>query len=150
MINTCHHLDLPEERERIEKAGGFIQLNQLKPYLPSVLRVFANKEGTRGGLTMSRSIGDLLIHRFGVSSDPSKEIVQFTQEQEGSIVYILLGSDGLLSYIQKDEVIDCFKNIENVGESLETALSLAQQGLLQMTKGKYADDTSGIVIAFHL
>lgn len=98
---------------------------------------------------MSRSIGDVLIHRFGVSSTPSLQSLQM-EEFAHSTVYIVIGSDGLLSYANKEEVIDHLTKTIPISEALNQTLSFAQQKTLEITSGKYADDTSGILISFDL
>ncbi|KAK8833112.1 hypothetical protein WA577_002727 [Blastocystis sp. JDR] len=80
-INIIHSPLLPEEKCRIEKCNGTVSEHNIAPYLPHVPRVFANKECTRGGLAMSRSIGDQLIHRYGVISEPTDETVVFSREK---------------------------------------------------------------------
>ena len=145
-INCIHSLDDIEEKERIEQSGGFIASNQLKPYLPLVSRVYANAEHTRGGLTMSRSIGDQRIHKYGVISTPTLEKINL-HEYPGE-KHLFLGSDGFLSYTDKTKILLHFNNANDLSDNLASALSFAFHTLLNRTNGKYADDTSGIVLRF--
>lgn len=150
-INRNHTLHDSEERIRIENAGGTICDHKLASYLPSVLRVFGNKECTRGGLAMSRSIGDQLIHRYGVISTPSNEIVDFNKDSyKNHTIFVFLGSDGFLSYVSKESIASFFTDASGVSSSLQSALEYAQTSLLKETNHKYADDTSGVVLAFTL
>ena len=147
-INIIHSPLLPEEKSRIEKCNGTVSEHNIAPYLPFVARVFANKECTRGGLAMSRSIGDQLIHRYGVISDPTNETVVFSRAKyAGYRVLLLFGSDGFLSYLDRDRLIhDYFVDVP-LEQSLPTALQSAHDHLLQQTQHKYADDASGIALS---
>lgn len=147
-INQTHSLTAVEEQQRIEKSGGFVSVYQIVPYVPAIPRVFANKECTRGGLAMSRSIGDELIHRYGVISDPTFEVLDFQQSANHDVI-LLFGSDGFLSYMEKSEIGGYFKSGENLGNCLSHALQAAQTHLLELTGKKYADDTSGVAVCLY-
>lgn len=100
---------------------------------------------------MSRSIGDQLIHRFGVISTPSNEIVDFNKDSyKNHTIFIFLGSDGFLSYVSKESIASFFTDASGVSSFLQSALEYAQTSLLKETNHKYADDTSGVVLAFTL
>lgn len=147
-INAAHSLTTVEEQQRIIESGGVISNYQVAPYVPSVPRVFANKECTRGGLAMSRSLGDQLIHRFGVISDPTFEVLDFADSRSEEMI-LLFGSDGFLAYADKNEVASFFLNTTGLENSLSLALHYAQTYLLGLTQQKYADDTSGVAIVLH-
>lgn len=144
-INQTHSLAAAEEQQRIKKSGGIVSMYQLVPYVPPILRVFANTECTRGGLAMSRSIGDELIHRYGVISDPTFEILDFQQSANHDVI-LLFGSDGFLSYMEKSKIVGYFTSGEDLGDCLSHALHAAQTYLLESTGQKYADDTSGVAV----
>ena len=147
-INQTHSLTAAEEQQRIEKSGGIVSMYQIVPYVPPIPRVFANKECTRGGLAMSRSIGDELIHRYGVISDPTFEILDFQQSANHDVI-LLFGSDGFLSYMEKSKIVGYFKSGEDLGDCLSHALQAAQTYLLELTGKKYADDTSGVAVCLY-
>ena len=147
-INVIHSPLLPEEEKRIEASHGTVSEHNTAPFLPLVPRVFANKECTRGGLAMSRSIGDQLIHRYGVISTPTSEVVPFSKaEYEGCRILLLFGSDGFLSYLDKDEIVRSHFLGPSLVESLSSALQSAQAHLLERTQHKYADDASGVAVS---
>ena len=147
-INVIHSPLLPEEEKRIEASHGTVSEHNIAPFLPLVPRVFANKECTRGGLAMSRSIGDQLIHRYGVISTPTSEVVPFSKaEYEGCRILLLFGSDGFLSYLDKDEIVRSHFLGPSLVESLSSALQSAQAHLLERTQHKYADDASGVAVS---
>lgn len=152
-ISRIHNLTDPDEQSRILSCGGFIQVKKIHPAVPAVPRVFANAECTRGGLAMARSLGDQLIHKYGVISKPSVNVVSLTRREFGDCdILILLGSDGLLSYMDKKELLACFRHtsVSDIQSELQLACETAQNHLLRVTGNVYADDTSGIALHFRL
>ena len=152
-ISRIHNLTDPDEQARILSCGGFIQVTKIHPAVPAVPRVFANAECTRGGLAMARSLGDQLIHKYGVISTPSVNVVTLTRREYADCdVLILLGSDGLLSYMDKKELLACFRHSSgsDIQVELQRACETAQSHLLRVTGNVYADDTSGIAIHVRL
>ena len=152
-VSRIHNLTDPDEQARILSSGGFIQITKIHPAVPAVPRVFADAACTRGGLAMARSLGDQLIHKYGVISEPSVNVVRLTHEEFGDCdVLILLGSDGLLSYMDKRELLACFRhtNESDMETELQNACETAQKHLLRTTGNLYADDTSGIALNYRL
>ena len=151
ILSHIHSPSDPYEKARIESCGGHVEVMKIQPVVPAVPRVFADSKCTRGGLAMSRSIGDQLIHRFGVISDPSVNEVCLSDYSECNII-ILIGSDGLLGYMKKSDVLAFFQSDKksDLASELTTACQNAQNYLLQLTNFKYADDTSGIAVRLHL
>ena len=132
------------------EAGGYINSFQLRSYLPIVSRVFANRECTKGGLTMSRSIGDSLLHKYGITSIPTIDCITCDSTYKNCTFFIILGSDGFLSYVEKEQIVQFFQNNNSLTNSLDSSLQFAFNHLLKQTNNHYADDTSGIVFSFHL
>ena len=52
------------------------------------------------GLAMSRSLGDLVAHSIGVSSDP--EIIKYELKSEHK--FIVICSDGVTEFLSDDEI----------------------------------------------
>ena len=59
---------------------------------------------TYPGLSISRSLGDLLGHHIGVTSEPSVRIIYLSQNQ--SERYIALGTDGIWDNMGPEDVIE--------------------------------------------
>jgi integrin-linked kinase-associated serine/threonine phosphatase 2C len=105
-MSIDHKPNRPEEKERIEKNGGFIAIespNSMGPY-----RVYSkNDEGP--GLAVSRSFGDLFGHTVGVSHIPevSYKLLDDTD------MFIIIGSDGIWDVMNSAEVVGfIFEKIE--------------------------------------
>ena len=69
-------------------------MKQIHPAVPAVSRVYADVACTKGGLAMSRSLGDVNIHKYGVISTPSVKQIPLSR-YKGEIL-LLLGSDEVL------------------------------------------------------
>ena len=74
-----------------------LQSGDLKP------RVFVRGR-TYPGLSTTRSLGDLLAHHIGVTSEPSFKIVHISSEQ--SERFIALGTDGIWDNLTSEEVVE--------------------------------------------
>ena len=100
IISVIHKPDDPKESERIIEMGG-----EIHPYYdengiyegPS--RVYV-KNKTYPGLSLSRSIGDLIGEEVGIISEP--DIV--VKNIDSTCKYIVMGSDGLWDMIKPYDV----------------------------------------------
>jgi hypothetical protein len=71
-----------QERRRIEKAGGMVsQMRNREGRQVGPHRVFG-PSGTSPGLAMARSLGDLMAHQFGVSTEPTTYTRQLTSADQ--------------------------------------------------------------------
>lgn len=99
---------------------------------------------------MSRSIGDSLLHKYGISSIPTIDCITCDSTYQNCTLFIILGSDGFLSYVEKEQLVPFFQDTISITNSLDSSLQFAFNHLLKQTNNHYADDTSGIVFSFHL
>jgi len=91
VLTRDHKPDLPDERERIEKAGGRVVFDGYANH-----RVYA-KNARYPGLNMSRCLGDLLGHAdAGCSAVP--EVTDFALTPEHCV--LLLCSDGVWEFVK--------------------------------------------------
>lgn len=100
-LSTDHKPDQPEERKRILACGGHVGCRRVlvqgdgrtgpvsMPVGPC--RVWYQNRGETLGLAMSRSIGDTVVHRCGVSSEPEtfEHIIDSTDE------FLIIATDGV-------------------------------------------------------
>lgn len=150
-LNDVHSPLVLKERVRIDQYNGYVKSVKIHPAVPAVPRVFANKECTRGGLAMSRSIGDQRMHKFGISSDSETKRVCLS-DHCGKDILIIVGSDGLLEYVNKNVLISLFplESESELDSALTKACEKSQACQLKLTNGRYADDSSGIVVHLRL
>ena len=140
-LSKEHKLNILEEKERIEKLGGeILKINSNGPF-----RVF-EKGKNYPGLSMSRSIGDLIAKKLGVISEP--EIIE--NEINCDSLGCVIGSDGIWEFLSNDKVAevlsDCYNSFN--GEKI-CALKLSELSRKEFLRNNQnVDDTSVIVILF--
>ncbi|XP_002964123.2 probable protein phosphatase 2C 59 [Selaginella moellendorffii] len=88
-LSRDHHPEVPEERARIEAAGGRVV------FTGAVYRV-------DGALAMSRAIGDAEFKSHGVIATP--EFTEYSIAEAGAGSYLLLTSDGVFETMSNEEV----------------------------------------------
>jgi len=144
-LSEDHKPEMPNERKRIEKAGGTVA--QIGP----CYRV----DGW--GLNLSRAFGD--FHYKGrpdlepweqkVSAEPEIRTISL---EEGKDTYLALGCDGVFELLKNQDVIDFV--CENTRDGASTKLNTLVENLLDqcispnllVTQGKGGDNVSAIVI----
>lgn len=100
-LSRDHKPELIDEKKRIVAAGGRVdRIYGMGPY-----RVWF-KDGDYPGLAMSRSIGDTLAHKVGVSNIP--EIFEYNTSSVKPFA-IIVASDGVWEFMNNEQV----KNILN-------------------------------------
>jgi len=116
----------PKEAKRIADKGGRVIHD-------SIGRSMVNNR-----LAMSRSIGDLEMKKFGVSSRP--DLIQKTIKH-GKDQFLVLTSDGINFVMQDKEVLECINRCDC---SKEGAARLVDQALLYSCE----DNATAIVVPF--
>ena len=98
--------DLDDEMERIEKAGGIVQ------YVDGSSRViyFDENDVARGGLAISRALGDWDLSDYGVIPDPIVDVIDLKDitggTDDGKVqVFAVAASDGLLEFIDRSDFL---------------------------------------------
>merc|ERR1711865_1136704 len=95
-LTRDHKPDLPDERARIEKAGGRVVFDGYANH-----RVYA-KNGRYPGLNMSRCLGDLMGHAdAGCSAEP--EVSERKIDAEDHV--LLVCSDGVWEFMEPIEAV---------------------------------------------
>ena len=142
--------NLPDERERVEKAGGQV-------YAPSTgtSRVLYTdpESGMTSGLAMSRSIGDWEVGKLGVIPDPIVDIIDIEQvvndhsESDDDVcIFAVSATDGLMDFAKPEGIakVLAMSMYEKDGPHLLTALEqliyVAATGWERSKRGTYRDD----------
>jgi serine/threonine protein phosphatase PrpC len=118
-VGDDHRPDLERESRRILAAGG-----RIKPSNHGGPPRVWHSTQEMPGIMVSRSIGDVFAHGFGVSALPD---VYFKQV-EASDRYIILASDGLWDVFTPKDVGDHIQ-IDETGDSASIANSLLDDAL---------------------
>ena len=132
--------DVPEEKQRIEKAGGFVS----PPPEPGLsARVWLDNTYSQIGLAMARSIGDHAVAPVGVIAEPVVTSHEIQEDDD----FLILATDGVWEFIDSDEAVHI------VGEHLKDGATKACQKLIEVAaskwheeEGNYRDDITALVV----
>lgn len=114
-LSNDHKPDKPEERKRIISCGGHLGCRQVlvnqgnrgpvsMPVGPC--RVWYQHRGETLGLAMSRSLGDAIVHKYGVSADP--EAMEHTIDDHDD--FLILATDGIWDVVENNQAIQLIYN----------------------------------------
>jgi len=99
-LSVDHKPELPVEKKRIEKLGGRVDaIRGPRGQSLGPKRVWL-KNQEMPGLAMSRSIGDVLAHVVGVSTDP--EVMRFELAPQHK--FIVIASDGVWEFLSNEQI----------------------------------------------
>jgi serine/threonine protein phosphatase PrpC len=110
-----HKPDKPEERRRILSCGGHLGCRQVVVNQPGKgpvsvpvgpCRVWYQHMGETLGLAMSRSLGDSVVHRCGVSAEP--ETLEHTIDEYDE--FIVIATDGVWDVLDNNQVVQMVAN----------------------------------------
>jgi len=119
-ITVDHKCSVPEEAERIIKAGGKITKNRVQ-----------------GQLVLSRSLGDLYVKKYGVINLPDISINTI----DYNIKYVVIASDGIWDVVDEKTVLNMSKMKKNADDFCKDLVKLA-------IEKESKDNISCIVISF--
>lgn len=135
-LTVDHKPDIPEERKRIEAAGGAVIFDGFYNH-----RVF-KKGTTYPGLNMSRALGDVIGHKeAGISPVPDVNImsVNSAERKDGvKFLAVVLCSDGVWEFINDDMCAQMVCKFRNGGKIDPNA---AAEYLCQQSWDKWLEDT---------
>ena len=135
-LSEDHKPEVEEERARILQRGGVIapQTNSSGP-----LRVWLPGEQAPG-LAMTRSMGDTLASKIGVTSDPEIREIQLTSQDKA----LILASDGVWEVLSNEEVAGILKDCE--GNSAEYTAQRVVEEAVGRWDGRTVDDVTAVVV----
>lgn len=139
-LSRDHKPELNDEKKRIIAAGGRVdRIYGLGPF-----RVWF-KDADYPGLAMSRSIGDTLAHRIGVSNVP--EIIEFNI-QKSQPIGIILASDGVWEFMTNEQVKNIFMKYKDNHNALACAKEIVEKSRQIWRGTSFAIDDITCVVAF--
>ena len=138
-LSHDHKPILPEEKERIEQAGGRVFAMEYEDGYDGPARVWL-KDQDIPGLAMSRSLCDKVAHTVGVISTP--EVMERVLTEDDRVVVI--GSDGLWEFIPSDEVIQLIEDCEKPEDAVDRLCTISWKRWFDVEK--VVDDTTIIVV----
>jgi len=99
-VSIDHKPTREGEKERILAAGGKIERSMVDDKEVGPYRVWKAEEDIPG-IAITRSFGDLVAHKIGVSADP--EIT--SKDIDGDDKFIVMGSDGVWDVMSSAEAV---------------------------------------------
>ena len=114
-VSIDHKPDRPEERKRILGVGGHLGCRQVLVNQPGrgpvsmpvgPCRIWYQHRGETLGLAMSRSLGDLVVHKCGCSAEP--EIIEHLIDPSDE--FLVIATDGVWDVLDNSQVVQLVHN----------------------------------------
>lgn len=149
VLRTIDHTPfLEDEAQRIWKSNGEICTIEQKEGLESLHTDWRNGDTPRvwnvgmnlPGVAFTRSLGDEIAHKIGVTSCPETTIF----ELPNSKCAIVIGSDGISRYISEKDCMRMLNDFDDPEKASKELVSIATQRWAE--NGDYIDDITVIVI----
>ena len=133
-----------EEKERIEKAGGYIsQFIEEDGLQGGPYRVWVKGE-KYPGIAMSRSIGDHIAKGVGVICEPEINVFVINMFCK----YIVVASDGIWDFLSNDEVMDIVNPYFLSGDPEGATEELVKTATERWKKEEEVIDDITVVVSF--
>ena len=143
-LTEDHKPDNPEEKKRIEGAGGRVFAVEYEDGVDGPARVWL-KHMDVPGLAMSRSLGDAVAHKAGVISEPEFNEYRFQDSESHEDLILVIASDGLWEFMSNQEVIDIAANTDEPRYAVDRLIKEAHERW--MNEEQVVDDTT-VCVAF--
>ncbi len=141
-LTIDHKPDLPAEKARIQNKGGRVFAVEYDDGIDGPARVWLGHMDVPG-LAMSRSLGDVVAHSAGVSSEPEFFEYDFNQGRDDLI--LVMASDGLWEFMSDSEVMDISMSTTEPRFAVDQLIS--ESNSRWMKEEQVIDDTT-VCVAF--
>lgn len=157
-LSNDHKPDKPEERKRILSCGGHLGCRQVlvnqgnrgpvsMPVGPC--RVWYQHRGETLGLAMSRSLGDAIVHKVGVTAEP--EITDHAIDDHDE--FVILATDGVWDVVDNNHAVQMVQSIASRSANwspLEASNTICRFARSRWEKlSPMIDDITCIVVKIH-
>lgn len=133
---TDHKPEQPEEKERIERAGGTVRWDGYANH-----RVYAGNSESPG-MNMSRALGDDYGHQHaGITCDPTVSEFQLSSED-----LLCLCSDGVWEFLEPPAVLETCAMAGSLQVRAEKLTKRAWDSWIREENGQVVDDITAIVV----
>lgn len=139
-----HKPSVPEEKKRVEEMGCDVKITT---YDDGWVEERVNIKGRDyPGISMTRSLGDVLVKEFGVIAEP--EVVEWPLHEYKS-PYLFAASDGVWEFMSTEEVttilLESIAKGEDFSQGCKTVLSRAREAWRE-NEGIYCDDITMVLV----
>jgi serine/threonine protein phosphatase PrpC len=157
-LTNDHKPEKPEERKRILSCGGHLGCRQVMVNQPGrgpmsmpvgPCRVWYQYRGDTLGLAMSRSLGDSIVHRCGVTCEP--ELLEHAIEENDE--FIIIATDGVWDVVDSNQAVQLIQNFWSKNGNWST--SEASNWLCKFARSRWEklapmiDDITCVIIRLH-
>lgn len=138
-LSKDHKPDSHSERERIARAGGFVEPTMIGNTFQGPSRVWRRRQ-VDGGLAISRSIGDTALESSGVV--PKPDVIKQTVGPADK--FVVMASDGVWDQLTNDQVVA----IASMHDDPRVASSaIVKEARRRWERdGAYVDDITALVL----
>lgn len=145
LLNPPHNFESHGERARVESVGGrIVRFEDPDDKFIGPYRVFLPDKPIPG-LSMSRSIGDVVAKRAGVICEPEVAVTELLEGDQ----YLVLCSDGVTEFITKDEIASTIhKATDPLSQVCDKIVQEARRRWIK-AENNSSDDITMIVVRFH-
>lgn len=134
-LTEDHKPDIPAELQRIESLGGVV--SQSSPhYGPARVRLSTG----RGGLTLSRAIGDISLGRVGVIATPDVRVHTLDPRDR----CLILASDGVWEFMSNQRAVEVVAGCDDATAASEALVRVASD-LWALNEAGGRDDITALV-----
>ncbi|CAG9316883.1 unnamed protein product [Blepharisma stoltei] len=141
-LSRDHKPSEEDEKERIISANGRVEPRNIQGHDVGPERVWLENLGMPG-LAVSRSIGDRIAHRIGVSSVPEFTDHWIVPEDK----FIIIASDGIWEFISSEEAVNIVGNTWYAGKSDKCCEVLVNEAVDRWSEhGNNVDDITILII----
>jgi serine/threonine protein phosphatase PrpC len=146
-LTTDSRLDKTEEMQRIVSSGGVVsQRKSPEGDLAGPLRVFEKNSDQFPGLSVSRSLGDLIASKLGVTHEPIISVHTLDPQDQ----YIVFGTGKLWDVFDDDNhvglFVDAYTNRRGNISCAEAISFQAQKKLRAISSDSFVDDLSVVLV----
>ena len=139
-----HKPELPKEKERIERSGGTVsQYEEDNGELDGPMRVWV-KEKDYPGIATSRSIGDAVAKKVGVTYDADIEVYEIDE----TVKYLVVASDGVWEFLSNKDVMKIIKPYFKIGDVEGACKEVVEQSIEKWEQEEYGRDDITLVLSF--
>lgn len=143
-VSIDHKPDAPAEKARILGAGGRVFAVEYDDGVDGPPRVWLGHMDVPG-LAMSRSVGDVVAHAAGVSTEPEFFVHPVSHEDR----FLVSATDGLWEFLTDDEVVAMVAKVAmETGSPKACVEALVEESNARWMKNEQVIDDTTIAVAF--
>jgi serine/threonine protein phosphatase PrpC len=131
------------ERERITSCGGISVGGRVSP-CPTDSK---ESKDEKTGLAMTRALGDLVLHSYGVIHKPGFKLIGLQKQDSTHCQILICCTDGVWEFIENEECARLIMEAgrANVGKATEELVALARSRW-QEQEQEETDDLSAVIV----